>query len=285
MRKPGFLRILACLVGLSASHCILGTSHVADPEDGRVTNGAYTNAYFGVSYPLPPGWVEDVAGPAPSQTGYYVLGSLKSKGEPSGTILIAAQDLFFTAKPLGDMLTMARDFRDAMSQLPAMTIDREPSQTVVDGRRIVRVDYSGVGLHRAMIATTIRCHVVTFNLTTREPTMLASLARDVVLSVAVAPNIESSAPACIKDYATADNVVTKVEPVPAGPRYVPIPVRITIAADGTVKHIHVISATTEQIRSIADALEKWKFEPRRIDGRPVETETGLAFQFTSTSSN
>src|SRR6266851_723623 len=99
MRKSGFLSILACLVGLSTSRCVPGISPVANPEDGRVTSRAYTNAYFGLSYPLPAGWVEDIAGPDPSPTGYYVLSSFKPEGEATGAILITAQDTFFAVKP------------------------------------------------------------------------------------------------------------------------------------------------------------------------------------------
>ena len=37
----------------------------ADPEFGRVADGTYTNDYFRMSYPLPPGWSDqDVGAPA-----------------------------------------------------------------------------------------------------------------------------------------------------------------------------------------------------------------------------
>src|SRR5262249_50728702 len=98
------------------------------PEDGKVLSAAYVNEYFDLSFPLPEGWTEGDAGPDPSDAGYYVLGSLIPKSELNATILIAAQDLFFADKPSGDMAEMMRDFRQAMSEVDGMTIDREPTE-------------------------------------------------------------------------------------------------------------------------------------------------------------
>ena len=52
------------------------TSQMPNPEDGKVANATYANAYFGLSYPLPQGWAEGEVGPDPSHSGYYVLGTL-----------------------------------------------------------------------------------------------------------------------------------------------------------------------------------------------------------------
>jgi len=41
-----------------------------------------------------------------------------------------------------------------------MTIDREPSEMRIVNRDVWRVDFSGVGLYRAMFVTEIRCHLV-----------------------------------------------------------------------------------------------------------------------------
>ena len=78
MRRALYLGVLACLAALAGwltYQYNTGVSPTTNPEDGSVTSSAYTNAYFGLSYPLPSGWVEDVAGPGPSESGYYVLGS------------------------------------------------------------------------------------------------------------------------------------------------------------------------------------------------------------------
>src|SRR5579872_3382925 len=81
------------------------------PEDGKVLGGNYVNDYFDLSYPLPQGWIEGLAGPDPSDTGYYVLRELIPQSGPNATILIAAQDIFFAAKSHRDVAEMVRDFR------------------------------------------------------------------------------------------------------------------------------------------------------------------------------
>jgi hypothetical protein len=51
-------------------------SQVPLPEDGKVLGGTYVNDYFDLSYPLPEGWAEGLPGSDPSDTGYYLLGTL-----------------------------------------------------------------------------------------------------------------------------------------------------------------------------------------------------------------
>jgi hypothetical protein len=249
------------------------------PEDGSVLNGNYVNEYFDLSFPLPEGWTEGDPGPDPSDAGYYVLRSFIPKSELNATILIAAQDLFFTSKPYADMAEMARDFRQAMSEVDGMTIDREPTEVKVADRLLHRVDFSGVGLYRATFTTAIRCHAVSFNLTARSPGLLENL----TLSIdRLSAHGKRSArfPDCIENYAAPDNVLRRVEPVPVGATFVPIPVRIIIDTVGRVKHIHVIRASAEQRRSIEEALRQWTFKPYQLDGHTMEIETGLVFRFT-----
>jgi hypothetical protein len=284
MRRLLYLSLVTCLVGWLAwryGAAILPfgavTSQMPNPEDGRVTNGTYTSGYFGLSYPLPQGWTEGLAGPDPSHSGYYVLSTFSSKSELTGKLLIAAQDMFFAATPRGD--AVANEFRQAISQVEGMTIDREPVEVRIADRRLQRVDFSGVGLHRAMFVAEIRCHLVSFNLTARDPELLASLALSLNdLSFAGGRDAAASVPLCVKNYAVADNLLSKVEPAIVGPIVTPIPVRIIVGADGLVRHVHVIRATAEQRKSIETALRLWKFRPYQVEGRPVDVETGLVFQ-------
>ena len=251
------------------------------PEDGKVLGGIYRNDYFGLSYPLVEGWTEGLQGPVPSDTGYYVLAELVPQSELNATMLIAAQDMFFAPKPHGDVAEMVHDFRQAMSEVDGMTIDREPTEVKVGDRLLHRVDFSGVGLYRATFTTAIRCHAVSFNLTARDPELLANLASSVdKLSSVGKGDSRSPGPYCIDNYAVPENTLQRVEPAPVGPRFMPIPVRIIVDTDGGVKHIHVIHATAEQRKSIEDALRQWKFKPYELNGRPVEIETGLVFRFT-----
>jgi TonB family protein len=134
-----------------------------------------------------------------------------------------------------------------------------------------------------MFVTEIRCHLVSFNLTTREPELLSNLAHSLDnLSYASGKRGAAAAsfPVCDKGYATPENILKRVEPADApGPRFAPVPVRVVIDGDGMVKHIHVIRSSDEQRKSIEDALRQWKFKPPRVNGRAVEIETGLTFKF------
>jgi hypothetical protein len=251
------------------------------PEDGKLLRGAYVNDYFDLSYPLLEGWIEGEPGPDPSDAGYYVLSSLIPKSELSATILIAAQDMFFASKSYGNVAEMVRDFRQAMSEVDGMTIDREPTEVKVADRLLHRVDFSGVGLYRATFTTEIRCHAVSLNLTAREPELLAKLALGVDKLSAIGKRGSSSpVPPCVENYAVPENLLRRVEPAPVGAKFTPIPVRIIIDAEGGVRHIHVIRATAEQRKSIEDALRQWRFKPYSLNGRAVEIETGLVFRFT-----
>src|ERR1700756_5932145 len=101
MRRWWYLAALAfvCLTAwLTAPWTSVGAPP-ANPEDGRVADGAYTNEYFRMAYRLPSGWSKDLDGPPPSYSGYYVLTALAGEGALPGTILIAAHDRFFATAP------------------------------------------------------------------------------------------------------------------------------------------------------------------------------------------
>ena len=254
-----------------------------DPEGGAVTNGAYQSEYFALAYQVPPDWKEGLGGPPPSAGGYYVLSALVTKDEVSGSILIAAQDMFFAAKPLESAMAMVKDARQAMATVAGMRIDRGPAEVTIAGHGFGRLDYSGVGLYHALLATSIRCHVLSFVITANDPALLQkailSLDRMSLPAEASAGTSGSALPACVKNYATAPNILRKVEPRPVGPNFVPIPVRIIVGADGRVAHIHVINALQEQKKSIEDAVRQWEFKPYQSGGRAVPVETGLVFEF------
>ena len=286
MRRAIYLSAVTCLLGLLAWHFgvanfIRGTKTAApDPEEGKVALGKYENGYFGLAYRLPQDWAVGETGPGPSQSGYYVLSTLTPKSGSSANILIAAQDMFFNAGARADVKDMTRDFRQAVSNVEGMTIDRDLTEIKVADHILYRVDYSGVGLFRTRLATEMRCHIVSLNVTTRDREQLERLAGSLdSLSFATVHGDKFSPPPCVKDYATGDNVRYKVAPRPAGPNFVPIPVRIIVGADGNVKHVHVIRATDEQRRNIEDALYQWKFKPYAVNGRPSQIETGLEFKF------
>ena len=274
------LAALACLtVALAVPR---GSANVsaANPEDGKVISGKYTNKYFAMAYPLPSGWGEDRKGPAPSYSGYYVLTALKSGGGRTGTMLITAQDQFFVADLPSCAPEMVERFRRRISEIDGITIDREPQEISISGARFTRLDFSGAGLYRTALVAESRCHFVSLNLTTVGPGERASLTQRLDrLSLGEPDNLADEVPVCVKDYATPDHVISRVEPTPAAPKFTLVPVRVIIGVDGLVRHIHVIRASADQRANITAALGGWQFRPFFIEGRPVEVETGITFRF------
>ena len=284
-RRFRYLAVVVCLIGVLAWYLDvfewlrLGAT-VPQPEQGAVSNGTYANKYFDLSYPLPKGWTEGLAGPGPSQSAYYVLDTFVPAGEITGTVLVAAQDSFFAAKDFSDAKDMAREFSRAMGAIEGMNVDRQPSEVTIAGRLFSRFDFSGVGLYRSTWVTGIRCHFVSFNLTANSPERLAEMVSS-LNSVAYAGDRNAGRvdPVCIKNYATPENLVAKVDPPAVGPTFTPIPVRMIISPDGNVKHVHVIRATDEQRSSVENALGRWKFKPSQMQGRAAEVETGVLLEF------
>src|SRR5262249_55970674 len=142
------------------------------------------------------------------------------RSEPAATILITAQDMFFASKSYRNVAELVGDFRQAMSEVEGMTIERGPSEMKVADHLLYRVDFSGVGLYRATFTTEIRCHAVSFNLTARDPMLLADLALSVnKMSAAGQRSAAFPAPYCIENYAVPENLLRRVEPAPIGPRF------------------------------------------------------------------
>ena len=283
MRIWIYLGVAACLAGVGAVlHGAMppsrgaGVFQSANPEDVKVADGIFVSDYFDLSYRLPEGWTEGLAGPDPSQSGYYVLGTWAPKRDFAATVLVVAQDMFFAPESSDDVKNVVAEFRQVMSAVDGMTIDREPAPVSVGGRPGYRVDFSGVGLSRSMFAIEIRCHVVTFNLTSRDPELLAGLVSSLDDLDSVRKNTRDPVPECVRDFAS-ENVVHRVEPDGVGAKAVSIPVRIIVATDGSVKHVHVIRASAAQRRNIEEALRQWKFKSYVKEGRPVEVETGMMF--------
>jgi hypothetical protein len=290
MRVWQSLGIAVCLAGIGAVlHGTMPSSRgakiveAANPEDGKVIDGTFVSDYFNLSYRLPDGWTEGVAGPPPSLSGYYVLGIWTPKRDFAGTVLVVAQDMFFAPDSSDDVKNVIAEFRQVMSAVDGMTIDREPAPVSVGGHPGYRIDFSGVGLFRSMFAIEIRCHVVTFNLTSRDPELLASLARSLD-NLASVRKEEMSDPVaeCLKDYAS-ENVVHRVEPDAVGAKAASIPVRMIVATDGSVKHVHVIRASPAQRRNIEEAVRQWKFKSHVKQGHPVEVETSVMFNLKPTN--
>jgi hypothetical protein len=257
------------------------------PEDGAVTNNVYSNKYFSINFPLPQDWVEKYKGPPPSDTGRYVLAQLRAAdvrhSANRGSILITAQDLFFTPLPASNTLEFAKYTQRSLQ--PDYKVELAPAQTKVANHPFTFYAYwSPVAqLHWYVLDTQIRCHAVEFVLTSRDTKLLENLIlgmNRMTLPAEAGPTAGTggdTAPVCIKDYAVPEHLTARVDPVFTEHRFNPVPVRIIIDAEGKVKHIHFLSAFPDQARSITDALKQWRFKPYVKDGRAVEVETGIMF--------
>lgn len=254
------------------------TKNVPEPEDGAVHQGVYINQYFGLRYPLPVGWTEDLKGPEPSVTGYYSLVALTPAAGRDATLLIAAQDEFFSQPPLH----AARDFITQMRQNldPSLTVSKSQEAVEIADRHFARFEYSGAGVIHSIAVTEIRCHMLIFSFTSRNPEAFQNF----IASVGKASFTASPAwPACIQNYATAEHLLHRVGPAITGPRFASVPLRIIINSQGKVAHVHPIAGSAEQKKAAADALVRWILKPYERNGRPAEVETGVLFEFAPTS--
>jgi hypothetical protein len=247
------------------------------PEDGRILNGRYGNAYFGLEYGIGSDWTQRYEGPPPSDSGYYVLAQIEptnpSLDSSKGHILIAAQDLFFSLGP-------ARSASDLISYYQQhlgveYRVERAARKIRIANRDFVRLDYVSAvaGLRWHVLATEIRCHVVQFVFTGSSQESMKRLIESLRNTIQPIAN----APLCIRDFVTPDTVMEREDPAFSEVRFNPIPVRIVIDKEGRVKHIHFLSAFPAQAKSIEDALLQWRFKPFSLSGQPVEVETGLLF--------
>ena len=257
------------------------------PEGGRVSNNVFRDQYFGITYALPKDWTEKYEGPPPSDSGRYVLAQIMPadtfKGPARGSILITAEDMFFTPLPARNALELVRYTKDNLQA--DYKVELPPASTKIAGRSFTFFAYwSPVAeLHWYVLATEIRCHTVEIVLTSRDTKLLENLMLDLnkmELPAEADPSAGTgggSVPVCIKDYARDENVIARVDPVFTEHRFNSIPVRIIIDKEGKVKHIHFLSAFPDQATAINEAFKKWKFKPYLRDGKAVEVETGIMF--------
>jgi hypothetical protein len=257
------------------------------PEGGSLTNNVFRDQYFGLTYPLPKDWTEKYQGPPPSDNGRYVLAQIRPadtfKGPSRGTILITAEDMFFTTLPAANALELIHYSKENLQA--DYKLELSPTPTKIAGRPFIFFAYWSpiAQLHWYVLASEIRCHEVEIVLTSRDTKLLESLMLDLnrmELPAEASPTAGmggGDVPVCIKDYARDDNVLARVEPVFTEHRFNAVPVRIIIDKAGKVKHIHFLSAFPDQAKAITDAFKQWKFKPYLRDRQPVEVETGIMF--------
>lgn len=242
------------------------------PEGGQATASAYHSNYFQLTYPFPAGWKQKFAGPPPSDRGYYVLAQIEPADAHLGNLLIEAQDSFFaaTSSNATELVSFTATHLRADNQ-----VERRPTEVTLAGRKFARLDYVSpvTGLHRSLLVTQIRCHLVQFTFTSSDPRVIDHL----INGMSAMTLADAATPLCIKDYATGANVLNRVDPILTDRRFNSIPVRVVIDSNGQVKFIHFISSFPDQARTITDALQQWRFKPYWAGGKPVEVETGMVF--------
>ena len=249
------------------------------PEGGKLDTQTYDNRYFGLGLTLPAGWIQKYEGPPPSDSGYYVLAQLRPAATGPdrlrGTLLIAAQDLFFTTTQATDPLQLINYTRDHLQ--PYYRVENPPRQVTLAGRPFVRFDYVSpvAGLHWSILATEVRCHVVEFVVTSADKHLVETLTQG--LNTLKLGGADSDTPICLPNYAVPANILQREDPIFSEHRYNPIPVRVIIDREGKVKHIHFLSAFPAQSQALTTALMQWRFKPYLRDGQPVEVETGILF--------
>lgn len=257
------------------------------PESGTVASNSFRDDYFRLTYVLPKDWIEKYKGPPPSDNGRYVLLQLQPsetfKGPARGSVLITADDMFFTPLPAKN----ARELVDyEANHLQAdYKLELPPAETKISGRPFIFYAYWSpiAELHWYVLATEIRCHEVEMVVTSRDPKLLENLvlqSNQMELPDEASPvggTGGDNVPVCIKNYASGDHLTNRIDPIFNERAVNPVPVRIIIDKTGAVKHIHFLSAFPGQSKAITDALKQWKFKPYLVNGKPVEVETGLMF--------
>ncbi|MGA9979740.1 MAG: energy transducer TonB [Candidatus Sulfotelmatobacter sp.] len=262
-----------------------------------MTDNVFHNQYFGMTYTLPLGWTEEYDGPPPSDSGRYVLAEITpvdTHKEPiPGSILITAEDMFFTPLPASNALELTSYTKDHLQA--DYKVDLPLSEVKIAGHTFHFFGYMSpvAQLHWYVLATEIRCHVVEIVLTSRDTKLLERLIHDMnkhdmnkhdmnkmELPAEAGSTVGAgggAVPVCIKDYARDENMIARVDPVFTEHRFNPVPVRIIIDKNGNVGHIHFLSAFPDQSKAVTDALGQWRFRPYMQGGRPVEVETGIMF--------
>jgi hypothetical protein len=257
------------------------------PEGGSITNNLFTDQYFGMTYALPSDWIEKYKGPPPSDSGRYVLLQLKPgetfKGPARGSLLVTAQDMFFSPLPAGNALELVNYSKDHLQA--DYKIELPPTSTTVAGHPFTFFAYWSpiAELHWYVLSTQVRCHALQIVLTSRDTKLLESLILDMnkmKLPEEAGPTAGTGGgafPVCVKDYANDENLITRVDPIFTEHKFNPVPVRIIIDKEGKVKHIHFLSAFPDQAKAISDAMQQWKFKRYLRGGLPAEVETGIMF--------
>jgi hypothetical protein len=244
-----------------------------DPETSALKDDIFADDYFGLALPLPTGWSTGPLTMSPAPPGRYRLGALEGPAADRTHLEITAQDLFFGDQKFNNAAEMAESVRHRMVKTPALDFLGPPLAVTLGNTEFVRIDYIDGALYHTWLATDVRCHVVVFDVAGPSHASAAKAVQALKrLSLGA-----SAAPVCRKNYATRGTVTptaaldTAKAPLEAGK----IPVRMTLGTDGRVRHVHLVPGAAAPSDDVVAALMRWRFVPYRVDGKPVEVETGV----------
>ena len=86
------------------------------PEGASIDQGVFRDPYLGLTYRLPEDWSEEYEGPPPSESGRCVIAQIgpsrTKEGPISASMLVTAQDMFFTPLPAANAVELTEYIKD-----------------------------------------------------------------------------------------------------------------------------------------------------------------------------
>ena len=58
-----------------------------------------------------------------------------------------------------------------------------------------------------------------------------------------------------------------------------VALQATIAKDGSVRNVKVLSGSAILARAASDAVRQWKYRPYMLNGQPIEVQTEININF------
>ncbi|MEA2754199.1 MAG: hypothetical protein QOJ54_488, partial [Aliidongia sp.] len=114
------------------------TAADANPEDGKLVDGVYSNPYFGLTFPLPEGYGPGLEPAKPAINGFYVLSTPRHKdgvyeldmkphpGAHAPVMVISAQDMFFSGPSMRTALEVVTDLTHSTATGSEPKVDEPP---------------------------------------------------------------------------------------------------------------------------------------------------------------
>jgi TonB family protein len=275
---------------------------------GQFRDNGYSNAYFGIYYPLSRDWVRETQlmrsklASEGKADGKYVL--LSAVHIPQDTDPLKA-DSSFTVYALSGTGVPAPDECKHYLELVAENLRTQKEgqqkgdviQIAIAGHNFYRGDYEyrhGVD-HGALLCTAIKDYLVQWNIegwskqaieTAVSTLNLMTSLPPISLQSLDPPTEPSKAPKQVQvaQGASTGLVIKRVQPVyPPEARYEHIQGSVRLGAiinkSGDVVDLEVLDGPIELVVSAVNAVRKWKYRPYLLMGNPVEVQTVITVNY------